>query len=133
MSVATTTSIDWQALYRKSQDENEELRERLRQLTDLDARHMAIPTASIMRLRNAFGISAAMARLLLIFAENETVTRHLVSKSYPSLDAYGNSLPVMIAQLRALLRPRGLGIENIYRIGWQMNAKDRDLVQKLLA
>jgi hypothetical protein len=30
-----------------------------------------------------------------------------------------------------VLRSRGFGIENTYRIGWQMHVKDREMVQKL--
>jgi hypothetical protein len=29
-----------------------------------------------------------------------------------------------------LLRLRGLGIGNLYRIGWQMNVMDREMLQK---
>jgi hypothetical protein len=32
-----------------------------------------------------------------------------------------------------VLRSRGFGIENIYRIGWQMHLKDQEIVQKLFA
>jgi hypothetical protein len=78
--IGTDTAIDWQSLYRREREMNELLREQIRQMGEADM--TAMPNGNtILRLRKAFSLSASQAKLLLIFAENDLVTRKIVSKS----------------------------------------------------
>jgi hypothetical protein len=126
-SLSTTTAVDWHALYVSERERREELEERLRQMGE---HQRELPVSQIAKVRGGFGLSTPHAKLLLIFAENELVTKQVVSRSYPTIDPCGNSVPVMIAQLRSQIRPYGITIINHYKAGWSLSDEHRDRVRK---
>ena len=129
-SLSTTTAVDWHALYVAERELREELEEKLRQLSQVNRE---LPVGLIDKVRSAFTLTSPHAKLLLIFAENELVTKQVVHRSYPTLDPSGSSVPVMIAQLRPEIGTHGLTIINHYKRGWSLSDEHRERVRKAYA
>jgi hypothetical protein len=123
----SSSTVDWHALHVRERERREELEEKLRQLGEADCEP---PVGLIDKVRSAFTLTSPHAKLLLIFAENELVTKQVVHRSYPTLDPSGNSVPVMIAQLRPQIRSHGLTIINHYKRGWSLSGEHRERVRK---